>query len=114
WHWLCVGRNNKDNERLREAAGPEDLVLRLMGLPGPLALARGGAAWERSLLEEAAAIMASCAPRAREAAARGERVGVSAGDLRLAVTPGDPGTWNLPSWEEVREEIRAEARERAR
>lgn len=117
WHWLCVGRNNKDNERLREAAGPGDVLLRLMGLPGPLGLARGGAAWGRPLLEEAAAITASCAPRAREAAARGERVGVMAGPLRVllepfAVTQGERASWTLPSWEEVREEIRAEARER--
>ncbi|WP_165078589.1 MULTISPECIES: tRNA(5-methylaminomethyl-2-thiouridylate) methyltransferase [unclassified Desulfovibrio] len=118
WHWLCVGRNNKDNERLREAAGPEDLVLRLMGLPGPLGLARGGAGWEKPLLDEAAAIVASCAPRAREAAARGGSVGVSAGTLRLTLSPGavaqgERDSWDLPTWEEVREEIRAEARERA-
>ena len=113
WHWLCVGRNNKDNERLREGAGPGDVLLRLSGLPGPLGLARGGLAWEKPLLEEAAAIVASCAPRAREAAARGVRVRVLAGDLPLEVKPGDPGTWDRPAWEEVREEIRAEARERA-
>lgn len=117
WHWLCVGRNNRDNERLREAAGPADLLLRLSGLPGPLGLARGGAMWERPLLEEAAAIVASCAPRAREAAAAGSRVGVNAGDLRLilgpgAVMAGEREAWNLPAWEEAREEIRAEARAR--
>ena len=114
WHWLCIGRNNRDNGRLAEAAGPEDVILRLAGLPGPLGLARGGSAWERTLLEEAGGIVAACAPRAREAAARGGRVGVTAGNLRFAVTPGEPGVWDIPPWEEVREEIRAEARARAR
>lgn len=114
WHWLCVGRNNKDNERLREAAGPEDALLRLSGLPGPLGLARGGRAWERPLLEEAAAIVASCAPRAREAARAGSAVGVLAQALRLAVMPAQPAGWDIPAWEEVREEIRAEARAQER
>ena len=117
WHWLCVGRNNKDNERLARNAATEDLVLRLAGLPGPLALARGGSGWERPLLEEAAAIMASCAPRAREVAAAGSPVGVNAGGLRLILAPGAVQrgyceAWALPQWEEVREEIRAEARAR--
>ena len=118
WHWLCVGRNNKDNDRLREAAGPGDLLLRLAALPGPLGLARGGAEWKRPLLAEAAAFVASCAPRAREAAAAGSSVAVNAGDLRLVPAPGavleaQRDAWEVPPWEEVREEIRAEARERA-
>lgn len=112
WHWLCVGRNRQDNERLTAAAGLEDAVLRLVGLPGPLALARGGASWEPPLLQEAAALMAACAPRAREVGHHGGCVGVLAGDLRLDVTPGEQTGWSLPNWEEVREEIRAEARSR--
>lgn len=112
WHWLCVGRNNRDNERLAEAAGPEDAVLRLVGLPGPLALARGGVGWERPVLQEAAALMAARAPRARDAACRGARVSVAAGALRLDVTPGEPPGWGLPAWEDAREEIRAELRAR--
>lgn len=111
-HWLCVGRNTRDNERLAEAAGPEDALLRLVGLPGPLALARGGSCWERPVLREAAALMAACAPKAREASARGGRVSVAAGALRLDVVPGEAPDWGLPSWEEARGEIREEQRAR--
>ncbi len=53
-YWLAVGRNNADNKRLAAAAGPEDALISLTGLPGPLSLARAGAAWPRALLEEAA------------------------------------------------------------
>ncbi|WP_366140541.1 tRNA(5-methylaminomethyl-2-thiouridylate) methyltransferase [uncultured Desulfovibrio sp.] len=113
WHWLCVGRNNRDNERLAQAAGPEDALLRLVGLPGPLALARGGLGWERPVLREAAALMAACAPRARDAARHGARVSVAVGALRLDVTPGEAPGWGLPAWEDARGEIRAEMRDRA-
>ena len=91
----------------------EDALLRLVGLPGPLALARGGLGWERPVLREAAALMAACAPRARDAARHGARVSVAVGALRLDVTPGEAPGWGLPAWEDARGEIRAEMRDRA-
>ena len=116
WHWLCVGRNSRDNESLAALAAPEDLLLRLVQLPGPLALARGGAFWDLSLLEEAARLLAACAPRARELAANGGKLRVAAGKRQIVVMPGElpnRAEWELPSWEDLREEIRAEARSQA-
>ena len=111
-YWLGVGRNNADNKRLAAAAGPEDALLSLTGLPGPLGLAREGAAWPRPLLEEAAALTASYAPKA--VAAQGLtalRADWRDGGQDLAVPPQRAGTlWSEPSWEEVRAEIREEAR----
>ncbi|WP_300908512.1 tRNA(5-methylaminomethyl-2-thiouridylate) methyltransferase [uncultured Desulfovibrio sp.] len=111
-YWLAVGRNNADNKRLAAAAGPEDALISLTGLPGPLSLARAGAAWPRALLEEAAALTASYAPKA---VAAGGLVLLRAawrdGGLDLAVPPQRAGTlWLEPSWEDVRTEIRKEAR----
>lgn len=111
-YWLSVGRNNTDNKRLAAAAGPEDALLSLTGLPGPLGLARHGATWPRPLLEEAAALTASYAPKA---VAGGGLTALRASwkddGLELTVPPQRAGTlWSEPSWEEVRAEIREEAR----
>ncbi|MDR3038156.1 MAG: tRNA 4-thiouridine(8) synthase ThiI [Candidatus Adiutrix sp.] len=39
--WLVVGRNQADNRGLAELAGPDDGLVRLENLPGPLVLAPG-------------------------------------------------------------------------
>jgi len=39
--WLVVGRNQADNRRLAELAGPGDLLCRLEDAPGPLTLGPG-------------------------------------------------------------------------
>lgn len=111
-YWCSVGRNNTDNKRLAAAAGPEDALLSLTGLPGPLGLARRGATWPRPLLEEAAALTASYAPKAVAAGGlTALRASWKNGGLELAVPPHRAGTlWAEPSWEEVRAEIREEAR----
>lgn len=113
-YWLCVGRNSADNERLARAAGPEDALLRLRDMPGPLALARGGALWPGEILRSAAGMAASYAPRA-----------VAAGTVHVHMRRGEEvedaevlparrsDIWGEPAWEEVRSQIRAEARERA-
>jgi tRNA-specific 2-thiouridylase len=38
---LVVGRNQRENERIRQLAGDEDLLLRTESIPGPTALALG-------------------------------------------------------------------------
>lgn len=38
---LVVGRNQRENERIRQLAGEEDLLLRTESIPGPTALALG-------------------------------------------------------------------------
>ena len=111
-YWLSVGRNNTDNKRLAAAAGPDDALLSLTGLPGPLGLARHGATWPRPLLEEAAALTASYAPKAVAVGGlTALRASWKNGGMELTVPPQRAGTpWSEPSWEEVRAEIREEAR----
>jgi tRNA-uridine 2-sulfurtransferase len=38
--WLVMGRNKADNERLRQLRREEDILLDVVGFPGPLGLAR--------------------------------------------------------------------------
>ena len=111
-YWLCIGRNDADNKKLAAAARAGDLLLSVQHLPGPLGLARGGAAWPADILKEAAALTASYAPKA---AALGREVplGVeNAGDRQTVnVMPIRPeATWADPAWEEVREAIRQDMR----
>lgn len=92
-YWLSVGRNNTDNKRLAAAAGPDDALLSLTGLPGPLGLARHGATWPRPLLEEAAALTDSYAPKAVAVGGlTALRASWKNGGMELTVPPQRAGT----------------------
>lgn len=114
-HWLSVGRNSRDNDLLLQRAFPEDAVFDVQDCPGPLAVGRQFTDWEPAVLRDAAAFMASFAPKA---AARQITVRVTRGSLRgevlceCAVRPerSTPLEWNMPPWPEVREKIREEFR----
>lgn len=121
WHsegnahfWLCVGRNSADNDKLAAAARPDDLILRLRDMPGPLALARGGAFWPEETLQTAARMTASYAPKAVSAGGlavirvrRGEEC------TELSVSPQRlDAVWGEPAWDEIKPLVRAEAKER--
>ena len=113
-YWLCVGRNSADNERLARAAGPEDALLRLRDMPGPLALARGGALWPEEVLRSAAGMAASYAPKAVAAGTAHVRIRRGERSEDAHILPARRSDiWGEPAWEEVRGQIRAEARERA-
>jgi len=62
--WLCVGRKQDDNELLLALARPDDVLFKIVELPGPIAVARHGARWPEALLRDAAAYMASFSPKA--------------------------------------------------
>ncbi|MDR2054810.1 MAG: tRNA(5-methylaminomethyl-2-thiouridylate) methyltransferase [Desulfovibrio sp.] len=62
--WLCVGRDKEDNERLARAAEAGDALLSLRDMPGPTALARGGARWPSGIMLRAANLTAACSPKA--------------------------------------------------
>lgn len=66
-HWLAMGREHKDNEKLLTLARPEDHVFVLKDFPGPHALAGHipGQTWTPEILEEAAICLASYASKAR-------------------------------------------------
>ena len=113
-YWLCVGRNSADNDLLAAAAGPDDLILRMRDMPGPLALARNGALWPEDVLCTAAQMTASYAPKAVAAggpafvrARRGEEFR----DVQVP-TQRCEELWNEPAWDEIKGYVRAEARER--
>ncbi|MDR2743655.1 MAG: tRNA(5-methylaminomethyl-2-thiouridylate) methyltransferase [Desulfovibrio sp.] len=71
--WLSVGRNKEDNEGLAQAAEAGDALLSLRDMPGPTALARGGARWPSSIMLCAAKLTAACSPKA---VARGKAAAV--------------------------------------
>lgn len=126
-HWLSIGRNSADNEYLEKCAFAEDLCLRVADFPGPLAVARQFEPWDEATLEDAAAFVASFSPRAAAfAAAEGSPVRVqvcrarslknttpdAAAVRQISVIPcrTTPLGWAEHKWLEVREQIRAEAR----
>ncbi|MDR0466836.1 MAG: tRNA(5-methylaminomethyl-2-thiouridylate) methyltransferase, partial [Deltaproteobacteria bacterium] len=63
-HWLCVGRDKSDNDSLARNAFPGDALFSLVDFPGPLAVGRQYQPWPEHVLRDAAALMASAAPRA--------------------------------------------------
>ncbi len=104
---LCIGRNAADNAALLAARRDGDLTLKLARMPGPIALARNGAAWTEAQLRLAASWLASYSPRAM-AAKTPVRVGIRPGDMLFDVLPQKPGSeCELPDWETTRAEIRA-------
>ena len=113
-YWLCVGRNSADNDLLASAAGPDDLILRMRDMPGPLALARNGAQWPQEVLRTACQMTASYAPKA--VATGGDvfvraRRGEEFSDHSVSTTRCED-LWNEPAWDEIKGCIRAEAKER--
>lgn len=110
-YWLCVGRNNKDNAALKARAAEDDALIKLCDFSGPIALARHGMSWPDEMLESACAIAAAYSPRA---AASGEKVraSVKCGDkFRIFEVLPNRAEWNVPEWEETKEEIRAAAKD---
>ena len=66
--WLSIGRNEADNLSLQHKCRSDDILLKVLDMPGPLALARplnnADPARLELELQAAAAYVASCAPRA--------------------------------------------------
>lgn len=106
--WLCVGRNQRDNEAITAAAARGDVILRLP-FPGPLALAIQGASWPAGHVEEAGCILAGFSSRAREAIAPVKIRALAGSECQeFSVVPNRlAGLWFLPSWEQTRAEIKA-------
>jgi len=75
-HWLTMGREHKDNERIHALVRPEDYLFVLTNFPGPHAVGRPipGKDWTTDILAEAATCLASFSPKARN---HGAEVAVS-------------------------------------
>ena len=113
--WLAVGRHERDNARLDELVRPGDVLLRLTGFPGPLALARklDGGFWSQPLLNDAAAMLASFSPKALASGTEVEALlayiddnGERSEDL-IRVVPSRATAWKELTWEETGPEIKA-------
>lgn len=114
-HWLCIGRNQADNDVFASLARENDIVFKVAGFPGPLALARLGQTWPEDILREAADLVASYSPKALRAAEDGTAVSVKAipvnGPLpkevdwltlpynEIAVMPRRESAFIEPTWE---------------
>lgn len=131
--WICVGRNQADNERLLALAGPEDMVFKTASFPGPVSLARTlpGQVWDDAAVRAAAAFSASFSPKAvKFSQESGKLVAVKVHkgpDAGMVMRPVEqnavpavdvapdritPFFWREYAWEDAREAIRSEARER--
>lgn len=112
-HWLVIGRNQADNQKLEKLLEPGDYVFKTSDFPGPLALGRPlSGEWGAPTVHGAAAFVASFSPKACKAS--GEvRVRVLQQECEEIVrtTPHRGGEWLEPSWEQALEEkkMRAEA-----
>ncbi len=63
-HWLIIGRNEEENTKLEQLACSLDLLIKIKDFPGPLGLVRQFVPWESSIIHNAAALVASYAPKA--------------------------------------------------
>jgi len=116
-YWLCVGRQQSDNEHLMRNAFPGDALFKLEAFPGPLAVGRqfGSRPWPEDVLRDAASFMASFSPKAvRHAEAVRVWVRLERHTLALSVRPAreTPCAWGENAWDAVREDLRTAARER--
>lgn len=122
--WLCVGRQQADNDRLLSLAREGDLLFKCADFPGPIALGRQfpGQLWDEESIMSAAAFMASFSPKARRAAEKeasetavrlhSGALGLDGPGRMLRVAIARSPEWQEYPWEEAREGIRAERRER--
>lgn len=114
-HWLVMGRVRADNERLAELLIPEEYAFELESFPGPLAVGSPlpGHEWDKDILLEAAACLASFSPKAR---VHGKEVPVlvshAGAQWRLAVRPDAAHGFTEPlGWSETRQKQKAWAKE---
>lgn len=115
-HWLAIGRNQKDNEELRERARDTDYQFDLVDFPGPAGVGRPvpGKAWSEETVEQAAALMASFSPKARKShRAVAVRVKHRGKERDVLVVPDRDliGTWKIPDWAEAKAEKREKEKE---
>lgn len=122
-HWMAVGRNQMDNESLLKIKKDSDLVFKVVDFPGPISIGRQfeGAPWSEEVIADAAAWAASYSPKAKKA---GVPVQVSVVTISkdneeeriLTVTPmrETPMGWAEWLWPDAKQEIREEARSRAK
>lgn len=105
-HWLAMGREHRDNEKLLKLVRPEHYVFVLKSFPGPHAVGcpAPDRDWPAEVLAEAAACLASFSPKARRSGGSVEVVVTRDGAERiLTVHPDAPhGFADNLTWPETR------------
>ena len=122
-HWMTVGRNQMDNDSLLKVKLDSDLVFKVVDFPGPISIGRqfAGKEWTEETIADAAMWAASYSPKAKKAGVPVE-VSVVTGseenrtERTVTVTPErkTPMAWAEWLWPDAKEEIRDEARARAK
>ena len=114
WHnscWLSIGRHQQDNESYASVLDKDDVLLKVIGFPGPLAVAKGGKRWSGQDMRLAASLAASYSPKACRAAQDGSTIAVSASaeghSEKLAVIPSRESPFKEPAWEDARNDLHA-------
>lgn len=103
--WLCIGRNEGSNARIRSARRSGDLLLHLP-FAGPLAILRGADAHEDHI-KEAAEILASFSGKTARRGSTTVYITDTSGRKELRVEPlRNESRWRLPEWGEVQAELR--------
>lgn len=131
--WVTIGRNQMDNVSLVKVCADTDLIFRLRGFPGPLTVGRqfAGQEWTTQEVADAAAFVASFSPKAvqsgGEVAVRvclagalrvqqdaGNEYGPVEGEQLYTVLPArvTPYGWSESAWLDVRDEIKADMRDK--
>lgn len=109
-YWLSIGRDDQDNTALLNLKQPEDVMLKIEDVPGPLALGRFGLDWPENVLKDAMSFMASYAPKAKKLLESGQKVQVRVLDTDkiFTINPSRETAlaWSEDSWESTREEIK--------
>lgn len=107
-HWLAMGREHRDNERLAALLRPDDHFFVLASFPGPHAIGRSpeGVAWTDAVVREAAACLASFAPKARRHDGEVEVAVDNGGRTRRVLVRPDAlhAFTDTPTWARTREE----------
>lgn len=89
--WLVVARDERDSGRMEGYMRPGDLWLQLRDVNGPVGICRSlsGEAWSAGVLDTAAGVLLSYAPRVRRTGGRGVVRVMRAPELRIAeLCPG--------------------------
>ncbi len=101
--WLTIGRDRHDNKRLEQLHTEGDFLFQLVSFPGPIGIGRPltARAWNGEQVRQAAALVASFSPKARQSLRRVDvTVRHRTGKEVLSVMPdrGEDLGWSPPTW----------------
>jgi hypothetical protein len=109
--WLSIGRHKFDNEIYTDLLRQDDLLFKVAGFPGPIAVGRSPRTWTAEDIQQAAALVASYSPKASKAGQEGQHISVRVtqnGQTQLVeITPSRESIFAEPTWESARDALYA-------